>query len=238
MNTGGHINAPLSALGRDATASGRADQSPWLFLSLYLMLFAFFIVLNSYSSIDSTRRDAVVSSVIEAFARVSGPQEGRQLRVALGREGQAQQFQDDVTEVFRTIVPLQQIKVIQSGTRLDVDVPAPAFFDGQSVNVRSTLPMLDRIVATVSSPPDNIRYELVILGQVESAAEQGITAAMTAELARVGNIARTLVARGMPPNTVSIGLEHGDAQFIRFVFLAVDQETTSGFSLLPGSDAQ
>ncbi len=232
MNTGGQINAPLLPQFETGPASKRADQSTWLFLSLYLLLFAFFVVLNSYSSVDSARRDAVISSVVETFARVAGQQEGSQLRVSIGSEGQARQFQDDVTSIFRTAVPLQQVRVIQSGTRLDVDVPTPAFFEGDSVNVRGTLPILDRIVATVSSPPGGVRYELVILGQVDQVLDREISAAMTPELARAGNVARTLIDRGMPPDTVSIGLERGDSQFIRFVFLAVDEESVSGFSLL------
>jgi len=185
MYNGGQIEAPLSSQVENGSPhSERSEQSTWLFLSLYLMLFAFFVVLNSYSSIDATQRDAVISSVTEAFARISGTEDGRLVRGAIGSEGQAQQFQDDVTAIFVTTVPLQRLRIIQSGTRIDVDAPMPAFFEDDSVNVRQTVPMLDRIIATISSPPNAIRYELVILGQVGESSSTDMSADMTTELAR------------------------------------------------------
>lgn len=229
MNTGGIRIAPLLSDEDAGTQEQRGDQSTWLFLSLYLLLFAFFIVLNSYSSFDTSRRDAVISSVAAAFVSLPGGDAGRDEREAIGSEGQARRFQDDVTSIFATAVPLERIRLVQAGTRYDVDVPTEVFFEGDSVNVRPILPMLDRIVTTVSAAPPGIRYEVAVIGQISDMTDEPVTAEMTPQLARVGNVARTLISRGMPPQSVSIGLERGDATFIRFVFLAVDEETTTGF---------
>jgi hypothetical protein len=169
MNTGGKIVAPLFSHESVGTRDKRDEQSTWLFLSLYLLLFAFFIVLNSFYSFDTSRRDAVIDSVVAAFVSVSGADEGPDARDAIGSESQMRRFQDDVTSMFATAVPLERIRMVLAGTRYDVDVPTEAFFEGDSVNLRPTLPMLDRIVATVSSPPPGVRYEAVIIGQVSAA---------------------------------------------------------------------
>ncbi len=205
-----------------AAESRRGDQSLWLFLSLYLLLFAFFIVLNSFSTFDTGRRDAVINSVLDAFAQVVGPGLEEDLGGTTGNQFQARRFQDAVTDIFEAAIPLAALKVVTPGTRMEVDVPAPVFFSDGSVVVREPLPMLDRIVATVSSPPDGIRYELAIVAQVTGEAAQPLPTDMTSDLARVGNIARALGVKGMPPGTISIGMDRGDPRFFRLIFYAID----------------
>jgi len=84
------------------------------------------------------------------------------------------------------------------------------------------LPMLDRIVATISSPPEGARYELSIIAQVIGDEAAPLPTDMTTDLARVGNVARALGVKGMPPGTISIGMDRGDPRFFRLIFFAVD----------------
>lgn len=204
----------------------QGDHASWLFLSLYLLLFAFFIVLNSFSSFDTGRRDAVISSVLDAFAMVVSPGEEAELGGLIGLENQARRFQDSITDIFETSIPLASLRVIIPGTRMDVDVPTQAWFEGDSVVVRDPLPMLDRIVATVSSPPDGLAYEMVLIAQVPGEEAEPLPTSMTPEIARIGNIARALDAKGMPPHAISIGMERGDSRFFRVVFFAVEATDT------------
>lgn len=223
----GIIGPPLPDALLPAVDGRRGDQSLWLFLSLYLLLFAFFIVLNSFSTFDDGRRDAVINSVLGAFAQVSGPGLEQDVGGTTGSEMQARRFQDSVTGIFEAAIPLDSLKVVAPGTRMEVDVPAQVFFSGDSVVVRDPLPMLDRIVATVSSPPQGVTYELSIVAQVTGNDVEPLPTGMTAEIARVGNIARALGLRGMPPSTISIGMDRGDSQFFKLIFFAVEDSRTS-----------
>lgn len=218
----GVLGPPLPVELAPAGDTGRGDQSLWLFLSLYLLLFAFFVVLNSFSTFDSGRRDAVINSVLDAFAQVAGPGVEQSLGGSTGNALQARQFQDSVTDIFEAAIPLEALKVVAPGTRMEVDVPAQVFFSGDSVVVRDPLPMLDRIVATISSPPSGAVYELSVVAQVAGEETTPLPTDMTTEIARVGNIARALGSRGMPPTTITIGMDRGDPQFFKLIFFALE----------------
>ncbi len=231
MSFGDTLKTPYSVDEGRTVEDKRSDQLPWLFLSLYFLLFAFFIVLNSFSSFDRGRREAVIESVLDAFTAVTSVGIEQTMGGFVGLQQQARRFQDAVTDIFETAIPLANIRVVEPGTRMEVDVPTQAWFDGDSVVVRDPLPMLDRIVATVSSPPAGVAYEMILIAQVEEDENAFLPQEMTADIARIGNIARALDAKGMPPQSISIGLEHGDTRFFRLIFLAVEDQ--KGFSSLP-----
>lgn len=228
MTFSGEHRVPLLSESSFATEGRRGDHTSWLFLSLYLLLFAFFMVLNSFSTFESSKKDAVVKSVLDAFAQAAGPRAENDLVGFIGTESQARRFQDSVTDIFETAIPLANIRIVTAGTRMDVDVPSQVVFADDSVVVRDPLPMLDRIVATVSSPPEGVAYELAIIAYVPVASDESLPTDMTASVARVGNIARALNAKGMPPHAVSIGMERGDSRLLKLVFFAI--EDNGGFA--------
>lgn len=236
MAVRGDLRTPFSI--PIVAAPRRGDQSLWLFLSLYLLLFAFFIVLNSFSTFDSGRRDAVINSVLDAFAQISGPGTQQDLGGTTGNEFQARRFQDAVTNIFESAIPLANLRVAVTGTRMEVDVPSQVFFEGDSVVVRNPLPMLDRIVATVSSPPLGMAYELSVVARVPAQDGDALPVNMTTDIARVGNIARALDARGMPPRSLSIGLDQGDSGTFTLIFFAIEDGADRKFGAnLPGAGA-
>jgi hypothetical protein len=237
MSYGSTHIAPSIIAPPPAAEHRQGDHTSWLFLSLYLLLFAFFIVLNSFSSFDQGRRDAVISSVLDAFATVISPGEDTKLGGFIGAENQARRFQDAVTDIFETSIPLNNLRVVVPGSRMDVDVPTQAWFDGDTVVVRDPLPMLDRIVATVSSPPEGLAYEMVLIAQVPAEPDEALPRVMTTEIARVGNVARALDTKGMPPYAMSIGMERGDPRFIRVVFLAVEEQASVRAGLPIGGES-
>lgn len=231
MTVGEELKVSLSTAPTLDVESRRGESTSWLFLSFYLLLFAFFMVLNSFSSFESGKRDAVISSVQDAFAQVIGPGAERALGGFVGTDPQARRFQDAVTDIFETAIPLTNVVVMVPGSRLDVEVPAQVFFAQDSVIVRDPLPILDRIVATISSPPEGVAYELAVISHVDS--EASLPTDMTAEVARVGNIARALNSKGMPPQSVTIGMERGDENSLKLVFFAIENvgEDTSSLRL-------
>lgn len=231
MTPSSEHKVPLLSTPEFVAHERRGGHASWLFLSLYLLLFALFVVLNSFSSFDSNKKTAVVSSVLDAFSQAVGPRDENGLTGVIGTEDQILRFQDAVTDIFETAIPLDNIRTILAGSRMDVDVPAQVFFADDSVVVRDPLPMLDRIVATVSSPPEGIAYELAIIAYVPIEFEDALPTEMTSSIARVGNIARALNAKGMPPRAASIGMERGTSQALKLVFFAIEENSSSSTSL-------
>lgn len=222
MTVSEELSVPLPTVPELAVEGRSGENSSWLFLSLYLLMFAFFMVLNSFSSFESGKKDAVISSVLSAFSKIASPGEDVQTGGFVSLDPQSSKFQDAVTNIFETAIPLTKIRVVVPGSRLDVDLPSQVFFADDSVVVRDPLPVLDRIVATVSSPPQGVLYEVAVIGYVPLAGDEPLTTAMTSQVARVGNIARALNAKGMPPAAVTIGLERGTQKQIKLVFFAVE----------------
>ena len=120
MNVDDTLKAPRSMTDPPTTENRRGEQSSWLFLSLYLLLFAFFIVLNSFSSFDRGRRDAFIDSVFDAFAMAASTGQQQTLGGMVGLEQQARRFQDAVTDIFETAIPLASLRVVIPGTRMEV----------------------------------------------------------------------------------------------------------------------
>jgi hypothetical protein len=104
-------------------------------------------------------------------------------------------------------------------TRVEIDVPMALFFTG--ADELAALPLLDKIVAVVSSPPAGYRTELAARAKIAPAdAPQAQT--------RVAVIANALVARGAAPTSLLVGtLRDAPADatpMLRFSFLLLRGE--------------
>jgi len=238
MTYGRKSSAPFFAAPQFAAEQRPDGHAPWLFLSLYLLLFAFFIVLNSFSSFNEGRREAVISSVLDAFTTVISAGDSSNSSGLISIGNQSREFQAAVANIFGPSIPLANLQIVESGTRMDIDVPIQVWFEGDGLIVRDPLPMLDRIVATVSSPPEGFFYEIVLIAQIPAEAKEALSRDMKKEIQRIGNIARELGNKGMPPNAISIGIESGDPRFIRVVFLAVESQDSIRASLSIGGQGQ
>ena len=69
--------------------------------------------------------------------------------------------------------------------------------------------MVDRIIASLNGRPPGLRFdmEFVIGAEVSGAGE--LPTGQTLQMARAGSLAREMLARGAPPDTISIGLQGG-----------------------------
>jgi len=183
-----------------------------VFLSLFLLVLAFFIVLVSISTVEETKSKAVINSLTTTFAtfRPDGSipsdftaKEG----VVLG--GQA--FQEELTGIFATALKVAKVQVVQPGRLMQAEMPAGAVFreGGEGINP-GIHPFLDRVVAALGGRPPGIRFDMEFtIGAPYT--DQGILSeSQTLELRRAGGFARDILARGAPPDSVSIGLSPGD----------------------------
>jgi len=96
--------------------SSPTDTSQLLFLSLFLLLIAFFILLNSLSTIDETRSRKVVSSVAAAFRIVPAPDANSPVVIAdLGPLAEPEQLLDAMRQLWVASVQLRNIRTPTPG---------------------------------------------------------------------------------------------------------------------------
>ncbi len=199
---------------REARAAPRdrrgGDSNVALFLALYLLLLAFFILLNSLSQLEKVKSRAVIDSVTATFApsRVSG-------RAAAPPASDAgdilaiEQAQRAIGEAVRALVPAARVEVSVPGRLMEMVLPADSLFVEGAVTVRSgRLPLLDRFVAALAALPPGYVAALDVFLTVP-AADRSFPVTQTAEAARAGALARALLARGMAERHLAVGLERG-----------------------------
>jgi len=190
-----------------------------LFLSLHLILLAFFLVLNALSNLEQEKAGRVLTAVNGTFLRGGTGLDDVQTQYVRA-------FEATITQTLRPTIPLSQIGEVSPRGDLDAELPIQTFFPGESLVVRDPLPLLDRLVAVVSTPPEGFRYELDVL--LRTADTGPYATGMTPDVARAGSLSRALVARGMPRRALAVGLERGDPRFVRLRFYLVERARTDG----------
>lgn len=205
----------FDSLARPEPAS-TAGHTTALFLSLYVLVLAFFIVLVTISSPEKVKSRAVMDSLTSTFASLMAP--STDLTAFTAKEGDflaAQAFQEQIAAVFSAPVRIARVEVVQPGRLMRVTMPADSLFRPETAEIRETqVPLLDRIVASLSVVTPGLHYDMEFLIGSVPASGGMLPVSETLETARAGVFARTMVGRGAPPGTVALGLRSGDPRQI------------------------
>ncbi len=198
------------------------NSSISLFLGLFLLVLAFFIMLVSISTIEETRSQRVMDSLTSTFAELVEPlTEPTDFVSQHGDVLEPAAFQAELTNVFTTAISATKVEIIKPGRDMRIDLLARELFEDDSLELRiARLPMIDRIVSSLSRNPPGIRFQAQIMAAVPTVGDGGETEIdiMRAGLDRAGAIARKLIERGAPPETISAGIYAGEADAMRFDF--------------------
>lgn len=201
-------------------STGRVDllresaRNPLLFqiLSLYLLLLAFFVVLNSISHVEQARSRAVSGSLNETFAA-----EGRAADKTVlftSSEGSAvadAAFTNRIGELIRTELAIAKIEEVQPGRLLSVGLPADSIFmpDRSAIDPLYR-PLIERVAKAMAETRPGVRYDVDIL--LGAAGSDRLAVSRSAYLASV------FVASGAPPRRVAAGVEHGAPGLLTLYF--------------------
>ncbi len=214
----------LSA-GSDGAGSGRRGPIA-LYLALYLLILTFFILLVSISTFEEVKSRAVMDSLSVEFTSLLPPSDTSRFTVKDEDIIAGEQFQEQVGSLFTAALRVAKVEVVQPGRLMHVALPADSLFHVDEARLREAhFPLLDRIVAAVSGRPPGLRYELEFIIGTRYVVGRDMPIGQTLEMARGGAFARGMVSRGVPPDSISIGLEPGnpDDVTIRFLVRALDQ---------------
>jgi len=218
---------PLQEEFHDPT-EGHGGSSVALFLALYLLVLAFFILLVSISTIEEVKSRAAMDSLSSSFTTILPP--SLQLTAISNSQGEVlagQQFQEQVTNIFATTIQVTKVDVIQPGRLMRVQLDSDILFEIGKAEIReSHNPLLDRIVASLSGRPPGFRYDMeFVLG---SPFQSGKIMAIdqTLEMSRAGAFVRAMLGRGAPPDSVAVGIQHGDPKKLNIWFYVRSSDET------------
>jgi len=202
---------PLQEEFHDPT-EGRGGSSIALFLALYLLVLAFFILLVSISTLEDVKSQAAMDSLSSSFTTILPP--SLQLTAVSNSEGEVlagQQFQERVTNIFSTTIQVTSVDVIQPGRLMRVQLDSDILFESGTAKIwESNHPLLDRIVASLSGRPPGFRFDMEFI--IGSSYQEGniMPVEQTLEMSRAGAFVRAMMSRGVPPDSIAVGIQPGD----------------------------
>lgn len=209
-----------------ATAKAGSGGSVALFLGLFLLVLAFFILLVSISTIENVKSQEVMNSLTSTFSGLVTPVTDPTKFVSMQGEILAPEaFQEHIVGVFSTAVKVDRVKIIQPGRVMRVDLQAHELFEDGSAIIRSGRKVLiDQIVASLSANPKNKRYEMAFLIGSTLSGSDMLPITQTLELSRAGSFARKVIERGAPSDSISVGVREGAPSDITIHFYIRDEE--------------
>ena len=206
---------PMVDLDIDSGIPEAPPQAPDIvpvFLGLFLLVLAFFILLVSISTFETVKSTAVMDSLSSTFTTVLPPtSDPTEFNAKDGDIIAGETFQQEITMLFSTALQIENIEVVQPGRLMRIRMPTSALFLDGDVKVRDDLiPLLDRVVANLSNRPPGLRQDMEAVIGSPAIENIDLPVGQTEEVARLGELARTLTSRGAPPDSISVGIKRGD----------------------------
>ena len=224
---------PMSGGTRRPTSSA----SLALFLSLSLLLLAFFIVLTTLSSTEEGRVSAALESLSRTFADGQLPR-GTPFSGDTGAVvGDLRPYEAELADLVATVVPAAEIHQTSADGESEVLFRADALFEPDGAALRpARLELIDRLVATMSSVPSGVALTMEFTLGTDydsskmSASPDGSVGAEVLQRVRAVGFAQAMLARGVPPAAFAVGLDPalGDQVRMRFRVLDLAQGTQGG----------
>jgi hypothetical protein len=191
--------------------SPNEDPTIVIFLGLYLLLLAFFILLNTISSFDSERSQAAKDSVGVAFSEILPPAlRSEEELISKGAVIELNSFQGQVQAALATILKLVETTSSSSG-QLRVSTSVEELFDEEGeVLSEQALIFMDRISRVLRRDDPGIRREVEIVIGVGEEMPEKVDAGSSKPLRQVAQFLNQLIEREVPPELISIGLSPGN----------------------------
>ena len=189
-----------------------------LFLSLMLLLLAFFILLQSLSTLEEQRLEAVIDSIEESFNF------DKDLivvdRAVTSQLDESFAYPDKVRELgdlFETEFKLAKVTRFKSGEKMVIDIDAIDIFDpdtGKFFPYNTGL--LDRVADVLLKDHRAGHYKLDFY--VFKPKRKYTDEIRKRNISQAGDVAVYLKNLNVPSSRIGVGIENGDPSKIRFLF--------------------
>lgn len=193
-----------------------ANGAVALFLALYLLLLAFFILLNTISTFEEVKTREVQESLSSAFAAILPPTTSLQTVTSIdGPVVAAEDVQKKLGQLFQTAIKVVRVEVIQPGKLMEVIMHVDQLFDPNSILIRERQADFVKELASVLADDEGYAsYELEMVMGSDIGSKGEIDVATNLQIARAGSFARELVDAGAPENHIYVGIDPGADPFI------------------------
>lgn len=172
-----------------------SDSTMGLFVALYLILLAFFIVLTSISQQSSSRATAAMESVNATFKQAGVADNG--LDPAELKSAASNEVLIEIDRAFSTAFNVTGQYAVSGGHIYQVQLPAAYLFAAGSFRVRPDVHhVLDELLTALNKAPSGETQEMALLfGSGDGPVDRELTRSQEIAIRRAGSFARYMSDR-------------------------------------------
>ena len=200
-----------------------------LFLSLFLLLLAFFIFINSVSTYKEKKTTEVVESIRTSFPAVVSSKQLFQLR-SLKKSVVSPTVFNELDELFQHLFRDRKLKTSFDNKIAQIDIPVNLIFEkATAVRLDKLDTLLVRLAAIIVRAENEYPLGTEIVFGYAGTLEEKFENQLIQE--RCSVIMSILLEKTVPKGSVAVGLETGNPDFLRFKFRSLindDRPRNSG----------
>jgi len=196
------------------------DPTLALFLGLYLILLAFFVLLNTMATPKEDRVKAVLSSLLSTFStEILNTINPTEFTASVGEVLATEEYHREIKDFFEVAIPLSRVEFFSAGAAMRIVMPADQLFEPASIRIRADREdLMRRIVTSLKRRVMGMRYEMEFTTFTGPVVAQDTAASQIIEVARAGALARAMEDRDVPADTLVIGAQPGNPEEVEFTF--------------------
>ncbi len=193
----------------------------FLVLSVFLLLLAFFIILNVISTRTEVKSQAVMNSILSTFRTTEKNDHlAKALVSRLSVTPQPEELVGEMRRLWLTAVPVTKLEVFANGRAMHLRLPASSIFPGgRSILRKDRMGLLDNLAQLLALEAQGFSNELeLLIGTDWRLGEKLDLRENNLEIARALEFVGVLIKNGAPRDTISIGIREGDESELAFRF--------------------
>lgn len=218
-------STPISRMGAPAPrgSGGNKTAGVMAMLSIFLLLLAFFLMLNTLAQFETTKTRAVLGSLNATFniGNPAGPE--HEFGSFVGKVGAAERLQKETGELLRTLFGIDQYKVIRIGNVIAVDISTRGFFVEKTTPTPRLLVFASRLAGAVTPlPPGTELLTEVTVRRGPGSLDEVSAVDLDLATRRSGAVVRAFERAGFPGELLTAGIAAGDPRSLRIEFRITD----------------
>jgi hypothetical protein len=194
------------------------DQSVFLFISLYSLLLAFFILLYTYATYSKNKAEVVSGSVKQSFQKgIKSNTPDDNAPVALSPFGEEMLLAPpygEIRRVAKELLAIDDASIVEKGDKLILRLPVALLFVEGSAEVDDRKLFLQNMADSVTTAPLGLQLDI----EFKMPRLPNMKTADRLLVHRSGAFARLLAQMGIPENTIYVGISEGKSEMIEITF--------------------
>jgi hypothetical protein len=197
-----------------------SNNGSLIFLSLFLLLLAFFILLNALATIEETKSRQVLTSVAATFRSVVDADTSAQVLLSeLGPASEPDEILEAMEQLWVTAGSVTKVETLSAGQLMQITMPVnELFLGGKSVLRSDRKQLLERAARVLSVQAKSVVAELELVLGTPPIDPAKLEEDPSLAIQRAVVLAGALLEVGAAKDKVSTGVRVGDPKVLRLRF--------------------